>query len=279
MVMTPNKILAAYLSHLRMIQATGLATSETSFYPALDGLINSAGDFLNPKIKSISQLANRGAGMPDFGWFNSENQDLLGVVEAKPVDQDLIDVSLSPQGQKYLAEYGVVLVTNYRSFQLVTGDKDQYHLEESYTICDLGKDLFAKDSFSGKADDFVGFLRAVLVRKSPIRSPQELAERLAYYAQRAKDMLSNQSVEALQPLKDTMKSVLGVEFSDEEGEAFFRSSLIQTIFYGLFSGWIIWLQEKPRKDSEYFHFKDVEDYLHLRVINALFTEITKPYHT
>ena len=229
--MTPNKILAAYLSHLRMIQATGLATSETSFYPALDGLINSVGDFLNPKIKSISQLANRGAGMPDFGWFNSENQDLLGVVEAKPVDQDLIDVSLSPQGQKYLAEYGVVLVTNYRSFQLVTGDKDQCHLEESYTICDLGKDLFTKDSFSGKADDFVRFLRAVLVRKSPIRSPQELAERLAYYAQRAKDMLSNQSVEALQPLKDTMKSALGVEFSDEEGEAFFRSSLIQTVFW------------------------------------------------
>lgn len=216
--------------------------------------------------------------MPDFGWFDSDNEDLLGVVEAKSVDQDVVKVSLSPQGQKYLAKYGVVIVTNYRSFQLITMDKDQTCFEEKYTICDSGEALFSQNSYSEKADDFIGFFHAVLARKSPIRTPQELAERLAHYARCAKDMLSHHSIEDLQPLKDTMKSSLGVEFSNEEGEAFFRSSLIQTIFYGLFAGWIIWLQEKPRANSECFRFKDVEDYLHLRVINALFTEITKPYH-
>lgn len=278
MKLTPKKILSNYLSRLRSIYATGLGTDETSYYPAFDELVRSVGDLLNPKIKSLSQLANKGAGLPDFGWLNSENEDLFGIVEAKPIDQDLVSVSLSPQGQKYLAKYGVVLVTNYRSFQLVTGDKSQTNFEESYTLCESGEAVFSKNSFTDKADDLVKFFRSVLLRKAPIRTPQELAERLAHYAQRAKEMLAVHSIEDLQPLKDTMRSALGVEFSDEEGEAFFRSSLIQTIFYGLFSGWIIWLQEKPRKSGDYFRFKDVEDYLHLRVINALFTEITKPYH-
>lgn len=278
MKLTPKKILSNYLSRLRSIYATGLATDEMSFYPAFDELIMSVGELLNPKIKSVSQLADKGAGLPDFGWFNSDNEDLFGVVEAKPVDQDLRQISLSPQGQKYLSKYGVVLITNYRSFQLVTGDKTQTNFEENYSICDSNEDLFSKNGFTEKSNDFVKFFRSILLRKAPIRTPQELAERLAHYAQRAKEMLATHSIEDLQPLKDTMKSALGVEFSEKEGEAFFRSSLIQTIFYGLFSGWIIWLQDKSRKDIANFRFKDVEDYLHLRVINALFTEITKPYH-
>lgn len=277
MKLKPKKILSNYLNRLRTIYATGLATDETSYYPAFDDLLNSVGELLNPKIKSISQLANKGAGFPDFGWFNYENNDLFGVVEAKPTSENLKDISLSEQGRKYLNKYGILLVTNYHAFQLVTKKENETVFEESYTLCG-SEELFSIEPLSHKADDFVKFFRSVLLRKSPIRTPQELAERLAHYAIRAKEMLATHSIEDLKPLKETLKTTLGIEFTEDEGEAFFRSSLIQTLFYGLFSGWILWLQERNRKEDEKFHFKDVADYLHLRVINALFTEITKPYH-
>ncbi|MGB3478778.1 MAG: type ISP restriction/modification enzyme [bacterium] len=278
MKINPRKILKIYLSHIRSIYATGLGTDETSYYPAFDNLINSVGDFLIPKINSISQLSNKGAGIPDWGWYNVENEDLYGIVEAKPPDTELENVTLSKQTLKYLDKYGVVLLTNYRALQLITGNRSNIVYEENCVLCNSKDELFSSNKFSDKAEGFINTLRSILLRKAPIKTPQDLAERLAHYAQRAKEMLAHHSIEDLQPLRATMKSTLGIEFSPEAGEAFFRSSLIQTIFYGLFSAWVLWLQEKSRDADDIFTFKDVEDHTHLRVINALFTEVTKPYH-
>ena len=46
-----------------------------------------------------------------------------------------------------------------------------------------------------------------------------------------------------------MEQALGLHFQGDEGAAFFRSSLVQTLFYGLFSGWMLWRQNRRNGES------------------------------
>ncbi|MGA7287812.1 MAG: hypothetical protein WBX02_06930, partial [Terriglobales bacterium] len=67
--MPPSYTVAEYITDLRAIRSTGSATAETSFYPPLDRLLNTAGQKLKPAILFSTQLRNQGAGMPDGGFF------------------------------------------------------------------------------------------------------------------------------------------------------------------------------------------------------------------
>ena len=53
-----------YLKTLAEIRGTGGATAETSYYAALETLLDEVGAKLKPKIRAVSQLANTGAGSP-----------------------------------------------------------------------------------------------------------------------------------------------------------------------------------------------------------------------
>ena len=59
----------AYLTDLRLIRASGGGTDELSYYPALTNLLNAVGGTLRPKVFCVSQLAQQGAGHPDFGLY------------------------------------------------------------------------------------------------------------------------------------------------------------------------------------------------------------------
>jgi hypothetical protein len=61
--------LESYLTQLRDIRCTGAAVAETSFYPALSNLFNEIGKGLRPKVRCVINIANRGAGLPDGGFF------------------------------------------------------------------------------------------------------------------------------------------------------------------------------------------------------------------
>src|ERR1700736_789639 len=37
-----------------------------------------------------------------------------------------------------------------------------------------------------------------------------------------------------------LETALGIKFEGSKGEHFFRSTLVQTLFYGVFSAWVIW---------------------------------------
>lgn len=66
-----------------------------------------------------------------------------------------------------------------------------------------------------------------------------------------------------------------MEFQGKKGEHFFRSTLVQTIFYGVFSSWVLWHKENPlRKDS--FDWKTAAWTLHVPMIKALFEQIATP---
>ena len=49
----------------------------------------------------------------------------------------------------------------------------------------------------------------------------------------------------VKPLLDDYRQALGLAFAidDEKGANFFRSSLVQSIFYALFAAWILWDKE------------------------------------
>ena len=121
-----------YFADLRRIRASGGATAETSRYTPLENLLNAVGGSLRPKVFCIGQLANLGAGHPDFGLYAAKQVQRgqpregqtpeHGVVEVKPFDDDAWRTAEGQQVSRYWGRYRLVLVTNYRDFVLVGED-------------------------------------------------------------------------------------------------------------------------------------------------------------
>ena len=153
--------LETYLRELHDVRSTGEAVKETSFYPALSGLLNSIGKELNPKVTAIITLKNRGAGLPDGGLFTAKQLKVLneaasdafaagqqperGVIEVKGAGEDVRRVAASEQVGRYLNLYGQVLVTNLREFLLVTKDAGgAAQLRESYALAASEKEFWER---------------------------------------------------------------------------------------------------------------------------------------
>ena len=52
------------------------------------------------------------------------------------------------------------------------------------------------------------------------------------------------------PSAPALEEALGMKFTDEKGEHFFRSTLVQTLFYGVFSAWVRWHKDNPGPQGE-----------------------------
>ena len=61
----------AYFADLRRVRASGGATGERSYYPALAGLLGAVGATLKPKIFCVLELADQGAGHPDCALYTA----------------------------------------------------------------------------------------------------------------------------------------------------------------------------------------------------------------
>ena len=59
----------AYFADLRRVRASGGATGERSSYGPLANLLNAVGATLKPKVFCVGELADQGAGHPDFGLY------------------------------------------------------------------------------------------------------------------------------------------------------------------------------------------------------------------
>ncbi len=62
-------ILSDYLAEIARIHATRAGTGEISYYGALAGALNAAGEKLKPRVFCVPNLRNRGSGFPDMGLF------------------------------------------------------------------------------------------------------------------------------------------------------------------------------------------------------------------
>jgi hypothetical protein len=74
-----------YLDRLHEIRATKRGTPELSYRAAFEGLLNAVGKGLDPVVQATAELADSGAGKPDFGLFEKKSGNLRGVVEVKSV--------------------------------------------------------------------------------------------------------------------------------------------------------------------------------------------------
>src|SRR5215210_3877812 len=64
--------LESYFQNLSAIRSSGAAVKETSYYGTLDNLLNEIGQTLKPKVRSIINIANKGGGLPDGGFFTPD---------------------------------------------------------------------------------------------------------------------------------------------------------------------------------------------------------------
>ena len=158
MAVTNTRLTAAveaYFADLGRVRASGGGTGERSSYAPLAHLLDAVGAALKPKVFCVGELADQGAGHPDFGLYTAKQA---------PRGRGRPRAGQTP-------ERGVVEV---------------------------------------KAADDDAWLTA------------------------AGDAPS------LEAVRKALEDALGVRLEGERGARFFRSTLVQTLFYGVFSAWVPW---------------------------------------
>ncbi len=290
--------LVNYFRNLHEIHSSQAAVKETSYYGTLETLLNEIGKTLKPRVRCIINLRNQGAGLPDGGLFNVDqfpkNQELepftaifpeRGAIEIKGTREDIKKIAASEQVQKYWQKYGQVLVSNYRDFLLIGRNSQGQPVElEAYSLAPSEAEFWLKTSNPSKfaaehGDSLLEYLKRVLLQAAPITSPADVAWFLASYARDAKARLEHHSdLPALANIRQALENALGIKFEREQGNKFFRSTLVQTLFYGLFSAWVLWHKENlNREDKEdKFNWKSAAHNLHVPMLAILFEQIAAP---
>ena len=101
-------------------------------------------------------------------------------------------------------------------------------------------------------------------------NPKDVAWFLASYARDALFRVEQQKeLPALQAVRAALEEALGMKFTEEKGEHFFRSTLVQTLFYGVFSAWVRWHKDNPGPKAK-FDWRTAEWSLHVPFIRTLY---------
>ena len=78
-------------------------------------------------------------------------------------------------------------------------------------------------------------------------------------------------------IRSALEEALAIEFEDKRGEHFFRSTLVQTLFYGIFSAWVLWTRDHPPSDRKArFDWRTAGYYLRVPVLAELFHQASNP---
>jgi hypothetical protein len=290
--MTP---LEQFLLHISEIHSSHAAVDETPYYGSLETLFNEIGKNLKPRVRCIIHPKDRGAGQPDGGFFTAEQFDkkaahqpkegqipARGAIEVKPPREDAMQIALGGQVGRYLARYRQVLVTNLRQFILVGHDVEgKLSILEKYEFADNEKAFWNVASRSRKTDElhgvrFTEYLKRVMLHAAPLAAPEDVAFFLASYAREALGRIEIVGLEPLKAVRIALEEALGLKFEGEKGEHFFRSSLVQTLFYGVFSAWVLWSRKHPPTSKERFDWNLTARVLKVPVIRKLFYEVAEP---
>ena len=269
----------AYFADLGRIHASGGATGERSSYGPLANLLNAVGATLKPKVFCVGELADQGAGHPDFGLYTARQVQRGSPREGQTPERGVVEVKAAGVGasagvssaadahlgrgasfgddawltaageqvSRYWDRYRLVLVTNTRDFVLVGEDAAGRALRlETFRLADSAEDFhhklekpraFAREVGAGLGE----YLCRALSHRAALAEPKDVAWLLASYA---RDGLAR--VEAagdapsLAAVRKALEEALGVRFEGVKGARFFRSTLVQTLFYGVFSAWVLW---------------------------------------
>jgi hypothetical protein len=285
-----------YLKDLNEIRRTGGGTAEESYYGALETLLNEIGKKLNPKVRCVQALKNIGAGEPDFGLYtqnqlqNAQNNQPMkgqpperGVIECKPWIDDSFARTESAQVTNYWNKYGLVLVTNFHDFLLIGRDTHGKPIRlESYSMAESINAFHTQlvhphRTSVEQGNRLIEFLRRVMLHNAPLTTPEDLAWFLASYAREARFRVEEAAdLPALGSLKKALEDALGMKFRGDKGEHFFRATLVQTLFYGVFSSWVLWSRDYSGEPNARFSWREASWTLHVPMITTLFTQIATP---
>ena len=287
-----NQAVEAYLTDLLRIRASGGATNERSLYGPLANLLNAVGSTLKPKVFCVQELADQGVGHADFGLYTTQQvqkgkpksgqKPERGIIEVKPIADDAWLTVESDQVAGYWQGYRQVLVTNTRDFALVGEDAAGHPVRlESLRLADSAAEFEAKlehpRTFANAVGPALGeYLTRVLSHAASLAEPRDVAWLLASYArdglarvERSRDTAS------LAALRAALEESLGVRFEGARGAAFFRSTLVQTLFYGVFSAWVLWSRQAPAP-ARAFDWHGAVWHLRVPVLRALFQQPSDP---
>jgi len=297
--MTANQaigIAEAYLSQLRDIRSTQANSPETSYYPALANLFNAVGKTLKPKVLCVMTLKDQGADNPDGGLFTADQfgrkseakprpglPPSRGAIEAKSAKKEVKAVATGEQVAKYLNLYGIVMVTNLHDFLIVERGANAHPVErESFSLADDETDFWQnkvahpRATAQQKGQQFIELIKRACLHNAPLLSPKLVAWFLASYARDGLFRVEQQKqLPALQAVRSALEDALGMKFTADKGEHFFRSTLVQTLFYGIFSAWVSWHKANPGPNTR-FDWRTSEWSLHVPFIRTLYRQVAEP---
>ncbi len=292
---TSRELLDAYLARMRQIRATGAATNETSYYSALENLLNGAGHQLRPRVIANGQIRNQGAGHPDFGLYSQAqcrgNEPApgtgaipeRGVVEVKGLAEETWFTADTSQISQYWERYGLVLVSNYRAFLLIgKGAQGKAVRLEAFSLAPSDTAFWelrnaAPEALDRLSEALHDYLRRALSYLAPLTRASDLAWLLASYARDAlRRIETSADLPALQTVRSGLEQALGLRFDHAKGEHFFRSTLVQTLFYGIFSAWVQWARGSQAHGAGRFDWHAAGWTLHVPMVRTLFEQVATP---
>jgi N-6 DNA Methylase len=286
------KIVEDYFAALRDIRRLGAGTPERSYYPAFANLLDAIGADLKGQVLSLPELGNTGAGHPDFGLYTKSQlqrgeprkgqKPERGVIEMKSVEDDAWLTAETKQVTKYFDTYRLVIVSNLHDFLIIgEGPDGRAEKRESFRLAKDAASFWELVSTPRKSAESTGrtfgeYVKRALTQSVALREPKDLAWFLASYARDALDRVeAKRELPGLASIKSALEEALGMKFEGEKGEHFFRSTLVQTLFYGVFSSWVLWAQKKPVPRGR-FEWKSAIWYLHVPFVSALFQQLAAP---
>ena len=76
-------------------------------------------------------------------------------------------------------------------------------------------------------------------------------------------------------MRSALEEALGVRFDGDKGARYFHSTLVQTLFYGVFSAWVLWARQTP-PPTGVFNWRKAVWHLRAPVLGALFQQLSDP---
>ena len=204
-------------------------------------------------------------------------------MEVKPTKDDAWVTAAGEQVTRYWGRYRQVLVTNYRDFVLVGQDAAGQPVKlETYRLAPSEPAFWEAASHPRRTaqehgERFLEYLQRVLLHAAALTRPQDLAWFLASYAREAKARMEGKDLPALTGLRGALEEALGLRFEGDKGDHFFRSTPIQTLFYGVFAAWVLWHKKNPLPSPQsLFDWRLTPWFLRVPMIRVLYEEIATP---
>ncbi len=216
---------AHYLKRIEHALKAG-SGAEHAHQPALKALIET----LRPQLIATNEPQRIACGAPDF--IVTHNDVSLGYIEATDIGADLDEAENTPQLKRYLDSLDNLVLTDHLEFRLYrNGERVR-----SARLASVQTSGALRISSNG-AEQLTLLLDAFFDAQAPvIRTPRELAERMARLARLIDDLIRQTLAHESKPgdlhaQYDAFRRILIPSLSVEE----FADMYAQTIAYGLFA--------------------------------------------